>query len=119
MKREKALEAILVITTGMLVIYLLTHRPVFLYISLTSGAIGIIFKPLAGWIAILWFKAGDMLGAVVSRVILTVVFFILLVPISFLYRLFHKDPLHLRKTDQSGWSTRNHEYTGNDLKNIW
>jgi hypothetical protein len=119
MKKEKILEAILVITTGMLVIYLFTHRPVFLYIAVATGAVGILIKPLAGWIAFLWYKTGDLLGNVVSKAILTLVFFLLLVPIAFIYRLFHRDPLRLKKTDGSNWSVREHDYTGNDLKNIW
>jgi hypothetical protein len=119
MKKEKTLEAILVITTGMLAIHLLTHRPVFLYISLASGIVGIIIKPLATWIAAIWYKTGDLMGAVVSKVILTIVFFFLLVPIAFLYRLFHRDPLHLKRTNGTNWSTRGHDYAGNDLKNIW
>ncbi|MBN1416892.1 MAG: hypothetical protein JW973_17475 [Bacteroidales bacterium] len=119
MKKEKALEAILVITTGMLVVYLLTHKPVFLYVSLASGVAGIFIKPLAGLIAALWYRAGDVLGTVVSKIILAVVFFIFLVPIAFLYRLFHRDPLRLKKIEGSNWSIRGHEYSGNDLKNIW
>ena len=109
----------LVITTGMLVIYLITHRPVFLYIAVAAGAVGIIIKPLAGWIASLWYKSGEVLGNVVSKIILTAVFFLMLVPIALFYRLFHKDPLRLKNTGDSNWSVRDHDYTGNDLKNIW
>ncbi len=119
MKREKILEAMLVIATGMLVIYLITRRPVFLYISVAAGAAGILFKSLAGWIAFLWYKTGDLLGNIVSKIVLTLVFFLLLVPIAFFYRLFHKDPLRLKKTDGSNWTLRGHDYTGDDLKNIW
>jgi len=119
MKKEKILEAILVITTGMLVIFLITHRQVFLFIAVTTGAVGIVIKPLAGWIAALWYKTGEVLGNVVSKVILTVVFFLLLVPIALFYRLFHKDPLRLKNTGGSNWSVRDHDYTGDDLKNSW
>ncbi|MBN2275566.1 MAG: hypothetical protein JXR41_02980 [Bacteroidales bacterium] len=119
MKKEKILEAVLVITTGMLVIYLVTHQPVFLYISVASGVVGILFKPLAKLMAALWYKTGELLGNVVSKIVLTLVFFLLLVPIAFLYRFFHKDPLHLKKTAGSNWSVREHNYCGDDLKNIW
>lgn len=109
----------LVITTGMLVIYLITHRPVFLFIAAATGAVGILIKPLARWIAFLWYKASELLGNVVSKVVLALVFFLLLLPIALFYRLFHKDPLRLKKTEGSNWSLRGHDYTGDDLKNIW
>jgi hypothetical protein len=119
MKKEKAFEAILVISTGLLLFYFITHRQVFLYSSFIFGAIGVFVKPLATWIAIGWYKVGELLGMIVSKVILTVVFFFLLVPIALLYRLFNKDPLRLKKQDKSNWSIREHVYSGNDLKNTW
>jgi len=117
--KDKILEAILVITSGMLVIYLINHRPVFLYIAVGAGVAGIILRPLARWIAFVWYKAGDLLGALVSNVTLALVFFLLLVPVALLYRLFHRDPLRLRKSEGSNWADRGHEYTAGDLKNTW
>ncbi len=119
MKKEKTLEAMLVITTGMLLIYLIKQQSVFLYLAIAFGLTGIFFRPLALIIATIWYKLGDWLGFIVSKIVLTLVFFFFLFPIALLYRLFNKDPLRLKKPRQSNWSVREHLYTENDLKNIW
>jgi hypothetical protein len=51
------------------------------------------FKPLAG----LWFGLSHILGNVMSKVILTVVFFIVVTPIGVIRRLMGKDSLQLKK----------------------
>jgi Saxitoxin biosynthesis operon protein SxtJ len=51
------------------------------------------FKPLAG----LWFGLSHVLGTVMSKVILTLVFFIIVTPIGLLRRLMGKDSLQLKK----------------------
>jgi len=119
MKKEKTLEAMLVITTGMLLIYLIKQQYIFLYISLACGLTGVLIKPLASIIATGWYKLGDLLGFIVSKIVLTLIFFFFLLPVALLYRLFNKDPLRLKTPRQSNWSIREHLYTGNDLKNIW
>jgi hypothetical protein len=119
MKKDKTTEALLVIATGFLLLYLLKDKDWMLYVAFGAGLIGIFIKPFARLIATGWYKLGDLLGFVVSKVVLTLVFFILLVPISFLYRLFNKDSLKRKNTYTSFWSERNHVYGANDLKNIW
>jgi hypothetical protein len=51
------------------------------------------FKPLAG----LWFGLSHVLGTVMSKVILTLVFFIIVTPIGVIRRLMGKDSLQLKK----------------------
>ncbi|MBN1924351.1 MAG: hypothetical protein JW798_00820 [Prolixibacteraceae bacterium] len=119
MRKEKSTEAILVIATGFLLLFFLKQKEWMLYVSFGAGIIGIFFKPLARLIAKGWFKIGDLLGFVVSKVVLAVTFFILLAPIAFFYKLFNNDPLRLKNKYGSLWSERKHTYTANDLKNIW
>jgi len=54
------------------------------------------FKPLAG----LWFGFSHLLGSVVSRVILTVLFFAIVTPIGLIRRLMGADALQLKKWKQ-------------------
>jgi hypothetical protein len=74
-----------------------------------------IYRP----IAVIWLGFSDLLGAVVSRVLLSVVFFFVVTPISLLRRLFGKDSLKLRvfKVGQgSVMVERNHTFVGRDLE---
>ena len=119
MNKTKILETSLVITTGFLVIYFLTSIKAFLLVALTFGLIGILIKPLAKYVAILWFKLADALNFVVSKIVLGTIFFLVLFPISLLYRISKNDKLQIRKSKSSLWTIRNYKYKSADLENIW
>ena len=119
MKKEKQLEAIVVIVTGMILLYFVYKSLVFLYIGFGVGVSGIAVKPLAKLIATAWYKLGDLLGLVVSKVVLGLMFYVLLTPIAFFHNLFNKDILHLKRSTGSLWIKRDHNYQAKDLKNTW
>jgi Mg2+/citrate symporter len=52
-----------------------------------------LFRPLAG----LWFGLAHLMGAVVSRVVLAILFFGVVTPIGLFRRLLGADPLQLKK----------------------
>jgi hypothetical protein len=118
-KKDKTFEALLVIVTGFLLLFLVYGKVWMIYVSFGTGIIGIFIKPLGSLLAKGWFKLGDLLGYVVSKVVLATMFFIILVPISFLYNIFNKDTLQLKRTEKSLWKVRDHSYTADDLKNSW
>jgi hypothetical protein len=54
-----------------------------------------------------WFLLGQLLGRIVSPVVLGIIFFVLLTPISLIARLIGRDELHLkRKACSSYWVAR-------------
>lgn len=74
-----------------------------------------IYKPAAK----IWFGFSGILGAVMSKVILTLTFFFVLTPVGVLRRLSGKDPLRLRafKRDQSSvFRAREHTFTAADIE---
>jgi hypothetical protein len=119
MNREKTQEALLVITTGFIVLFYFYHNEWMITVALLAGLTGVFVKPLATLVAKGWFKLGELLGFVVSKVILALLFYILIVPISFLHNLFNKDTLALKRQHKSLWSNRDHEYNPSDLLNTW
>ncbi|MDH3392530.1 MAG: SxtJ family membrane protein [Desulfobulbaceae bacterium] len=73
------------------------------------------FAPLAK----LWFGLSHLLGGVVSKVLLTIVFFLVATPIAFLRRLGGADAM--RRKDwkgggQSAFVERGHEFSRKDLE---
>ena len=63
-----------------------------------------------------------MLGAINSRVLLTLVYYLVLTPIALLYRLTHRDPLSLKRADDTGrsyWIVRDHTFGPRDLERPW
>lgn len=117
--KNKSLETSLVLTTGFLILFLIFGNIWLLYAALALGIVGIFIKPVARYIAVAWFKLADILNFVVSKVILGILFFIILWPVSMLSRIFNKDKLQLKKSEKSTWILRNHNYSASDLKNIW
>lgn len=80
---------------------------------------GLFIKPLGNLITYSWTKLGEGLGWINSRIILSVMFFIVLTPIALLFRLFKKDNLGLKRRADSYYFDRNHTFSGKDLDNIW
>lgn len=119
MNKSKILETSLVLTTAFIVVYILKPNPVFLYIACGLGVTGILIKPLAKYIAIAWFKLADLLNFFVSKIVLGFIFYVILFPISLLYRLSGKDKMLLKDKQASTWIERDYKYTGKDLENIW
>ncbi|MDY7001074.1 MAG: SxtJ family membrane protein [Thermodesulfobacteriota bacterium] len=52
-----------------------------------------IFKPFA----VVWFGFSHLLGTIMSRVLLTLLFFLVVTPIGLVRRMFGADPLRLRQ----------------------
>jgi hypothetical protein len=74
-----------------------------------------LYKPLA----YIWFGLAHILGNLVSRVLLTIVFLLVVFPVGMLRKLFGKDPLKLKNWKQGTVSvlqTRNHIYSSADIE---
>jgi hypothetical protein len=120
MKRQTNLETCLVIVTGLLIIFLFKDwRPV-LVAAIIIGLVGVFLNKQASWITWLWNKIGDFIGKVVPKVLLAVVFYVFLIPLSVLSRIFRKDRLGLKKRSRdSMWIDREYPFSKEDLLKPW
>lgn len=122
MDRKKNLEVCLVIVTGMVILYLIKEWVILLYIAILTGLAGIFWNKAASWISIGWYKIADILGAVISKVILGIVYYVFLFPVAILFRLFgqNKQAGAKARNFQSLWNDRGGQvYSADDLKNPW
>jgi len=120
MKKEKNLETMLTISTGLLVFYFIFNLKILIIIALFVSLIGIFFNYLSGKISWLWLKLAEYLGYITSKILLTLIFYCFLTPIAIISRLFNKSNLQLnKKVEGSYWITRNYKYKPEDLKNVW
>lgn len=126
--REKELETILTICVGLVVIFFIserqllagTHKKALLTVAVLIGAIGLFSNLLTSYVAMAWMKLSEVLGAIMPKIILSIVFFLFLFPVAMLMRLFSKtNLLQLKKEKDSYYFTRNHTYTAKDLEQIW
>jgi hypothetical protein len=119
MKREKALETVLTIATGLMVLSFVFHTKWLVVAAIALGAVSLASKLLAGKVAWAWLKLAAGLGYVMSHVLMTILFFCVLVPVALLSRR-GKDPLQLKKKSEgSYYFERDHRYEAKDFENIW
>lgn len=121
MKREKQIEAMLAIVTGLMVVYLLLDLRWLLTAAIVMGLIGLLVPSLTAWIVKGWMKLSEGMGFIVSRVLMSAIFFLFLFPIAVLSRLFKKsDSLRLRRSKGASYYTeRNQTYKAENLENPW
>jgi len=119
MKKDDSKSTILVILTGFLIVYLYFSYKWAIYVSVILGIIGIFVPYLAEKIELIWMKISDILGYIVPNILLSFVFFFLLTPISFFFRLFNKDILMLINKYDSYFLDVDKELNKKDFEKIW
>ena len=113
-------KAQLVIVTGLVVLYFITKSVYFLYGAAAVGVLSLTIPAVGNGIVWVWFKIAEVLGRINGAIILSVLFFIFLLPIAFLYRLTNKNLLSLKRTPGgSVYRERNHLFKKEDLENTW
>ena len=116
----KPKETVLVITVAFLLVYILFHRKIALYLSLTIGLSGILSSFLAEKIDWFWTKLSKLLGAINNCTLLTILFFIVLTPMGLIRRLLKRSNLGgAEEGKTSSFQDRDHLYTARDLENTW
>ena len=108
----------LVIVTGLLVLAAVFDNEDIAYAALAVGLLS--FVPAIGdRIVWAWYKLAEGLGWFNSRVLLSVVYYVFITPIAFIFRLVGNDPLLLKDTKGSMFNFKEHTYTKDDLENPW
>jgi hypothetical protein len=90
-----------------------------LFAAMALHVLNMIAPELYRPVAVVWLGLSDLLGAVVPRILLGVLFFLVVTPIGLFRRLLGKDTLKLRAFKGSEGSVmlqRNHVFIGRDLE---
>jgi large-conductance mechanosensitive channel len=117
--KDKHLGTMLVFTLVLIILFLSYRNLKFIYTALVVGAIALFIPALSRKIHDVWMKFAELLGKVMNKVILGAVFFIFLVPVALLSRLFRKNPLKVNKEKSTYFSERNFTYTKESLEQLW
>ncbi|QRR03684.1 SxtJ family membrane protein [Dyadobacter sandarakinus] len=122
MEHTEEAKSQLVIVTGLLVIYfvLKSRYPFLLWTAAGIGLVSV-FIPAAGSLIVkVWLKLAVILGRINGSILLTAIFFAVLLPIALLSRMLGKDPLYLKHGESSTtFRGRNHRYSARDLEKTW
>jgi hypothetical protein len=65
---------------------------------------GAVRPQLLKWPSAVWWRFAGVLGYINARILLTLLFSVLLVPLSLVWRIIGKDPLARRREQFEGWT---------------
>lgn len=118
--KEKHVSTILVFVVVLCILFLVYRNDNFLYAALGVGAIGLFVPWLSKKIHWLWMKFAELLGSVMNKVILSVVFYVFLFPVAMLSRLFRGSTLKAKNVKAASYFTeRNFTYDAKSLEQLW
>jgi len=103
----------------LLLLFIARKREGWLYGAMILHVLNMVVPQIYRPIAILWLGFSDLLGLVMPKLMLGIVFFLVVTPIGFLRRLMGKDALKLRvfkASDESVMVERKHLFVGQDLE---
>ncbi|HNW83195.1 MAG TPA: SxtJ family membrane protein [bacterium] len=118
MTNRQAVDGGMALVLISLLLLLFLEEIAFLYIAIFFQVLNMtipsVFKPFAK----LWLGFSHLLGTVMSKIILSIVFYTVVTPIGFIARLAGKDSLQLKKFKKgtnSVFAERNQKYTETDV----
>lgn len=117
--RDRSRDTGLALVLLLLIAHAATHRDGFataaIVVLVAAMTVPLLFKPAS----IVWFGLSHVLGTVMSKVLLAVVFYVIVTPIGVVRRMLGHDSLRLRafkSGDGSVMRTRGHVFAPGDLE---
>lgn len=109
---------------GFSIITFLVVDELALQLQILMGIIGVttvsmIIPPLGRLIVKGWMLLAEKMGWVMSRILLTLVFYLFLFPMSLIFRMTRSNPLMIKKVGDTAFTERNHKYVKGDIENPW
>lgn len=117
--KRKDIGSVIVVSLFLAVLGYLKKLNWLIYTGILMGILGILWRSFGEMLHLLWMKLGETLGAVTSRIILFLLFFLVLVPVSFFAKRFGKLSMKLKPEGKTFFKQVDHLYTKHDLENPW
>lgn len=118
---KKTSDTIMVLAFAAIIFWFLTALKILIFIAAILLFLGIFFKEVAQKISSYWLKFAEIVGGLNSKIILSVIFYAILLPISLMYRCFNKDSLSIKRNaaKKTYWHKRDYNFSSSDLENPW
>jgi multisubunit Na+/H+ antiporter MnhG subunit len=117
--RDQAKDTGMAMVLICLLIGYFSHKPGFIGAAILLLLVAMTWPTLYKPAGKLWFGLSHVLGTVMSKIILSILFFLLVTPVGLMRRLSGHDSLQLRTWKQSRSSVfkvRNHVFTSQDIQ---
>lgn len=121
-ERLRSLETLAVLAAACMVGGLVFGARAFVWASLALLLIGLLFRRPARMLAGMWLGFAAVLGGLNSKILLTVVYCLVLVPIAFIHRRIRGNPMNLERSHDarpSYWTIRDHRFEPRDIERPW
>jgi hypothetical protein len=116
----KPIGTMLVLAMGCLLAFVAWHAKLALWLSFVFGGVGIFSGYLSRQIARVWMGLARLLGRISNALLLSVVYWFVVVPVALIRRLRKKDKLtHFDRAATSNFVERNHFFQKEDLEKTW
>ena len=117
--KERAYQTILVIVLGFSLISWYLDIKALFYFALGINLISLVFSSIALFIDKFWYGLAEFMGKHVPKIVLSIVYFFILLPIALLSKSKTKKNLIIDKVKNSTFININKKYSKDDLKNLW
>ena len=117
--KDQAKDSGMAIVLILLLIGFFTKDDLFYKIAIPVLLMNMIYPRFYYPFAIVWFGLSNLMGTFASKILLSIVFFAIVLPIALLRRMLGKDSLLLKKFkkgSESVMKTRNQKYVAADLE---
>lgn len=111
-------DTCLALTLVLLLIWLFTGKVGFVYAGMAMLVYGMVWSRGMRPLARLWFGLSLLLGTVMGKVLLSIVYVLLVLPVALVRRAMGKDSLGLgsfKKGDASLFVVRDHRFVADDI----
>jgi hypothetical protein len=121
MNRLESIKTITVLAIAFLIAHLIFGARWLLWTALLLLVGGAFESRITTAMARYWMQLASFLGRINSKVILTLMFFVVLTPIAFLYRLFNREKVDhfLRNRRDSYFDDIQKTYGHEDFEKLW
>lgn len=117
--KKQASDTGMAIVLILLLVGLFTQNDLYYKIAIPVLIVNMTFPMFYYLFAIIWLGFSKLLGTVVSKIILTIVYIVLVIPVGIFRRILGKDSLQLsgfKKGSSSVMKTRNYSFTSKDIE---
>lgn len=120
MKITKEMRKDTGIVFGLIMLYvgITTENSLLLKISFLVFLLSVIVPSIYSYPAIVWFKISEILGFIVSKAVLAIIYIIVVLPVSVIRKLSGSDSMKIKNfgnSDQGTWTKREHMYSNSDF----
>ena len=112
-------KTLLTITIGFSILFIIIKLNWLLYCSIIIGIIGISSNLLSKYVEKIWFKLAELFGLIIPNILLTIIFYLFLFPISSISKIFNKDLLSLKNNNKSNYKLTNKSFDEKSFINPW